>query len=419
MRLFNWWSKLVAWFKNLIFGNAHDDSVAETPGITHARLGKPNKASFILMNTIGGLMVLMLIWAAVSSVDEVTHAEGRVIPSAKMQVLQNMEGGIVQKINVKQGDLVQAGQVLMNLSSTQFGSEFEGRKQQVLSLMAKEARLLAEVEEKALVFSPEFTEMARQYVNIENAEFINRRMRLSADLAVLENQYRGALAEVEIIRRLVERGLEPQLELIRTQARVDEARTKIDAMRRQAKSEASGELAKVSLELQPMRKQLPALADKVERTYVKAPMKGVVNRVLVTTIGGVLRPGEPLMEIVPSDDVLVVEAQVRPQDIGFVKLGQSAQVKVTAYDYSIFGSMMGRVTQISADAVSKEERGQTNYYYIARVETSTSVMNSLGKKLPIIPGMQAQVDIITGNKTVLNYLLKPLIGVKENAFRER
>ena len=364
-------------------------------------------------------MVLMLIWAAVSSVDEVTHAEGRVIPSAKMQVLQNMEGGIVQKINVKQGDLVQAGQVLMNLSSTQFGSEFEGRKQQVLSLMAKEARLLAEVEEKALVFSPEFTEMARQYVNIENAEFVNRRMRLSADLAVLENQYRGALAEVEIIRRLVERGLEPQLELIRTQARVDEARTKIDAMRRQAKSEASGELAKVSLELQPMRKQLPALADKVERTYVKAPMKGVVNRVLVTTIGGVLRPGEPLMEIVPSDDVLVVEAQVRPQDIGFVKLGQSANVKVTAYDYSIFGSMMGRVTQISADAVSKEERGQTNYYYIARVETSTSVMNSLGKKLPIIPGMQAQVDIITGNKTVLNYLLKPLIGVKENAFRER
>jgi adhesin transport system membrane fusion protein len=168
-----------------------------------------------------------------------------------------------------------------------------------------------------------------------------------------------------------------------------------------------------------MRKQLPALADKVERTYVKAPMKGVVNRVLVTTIGGVLRPGEPLMEIVPSDDVLVVEAQVRPQDIGFVKLGQSANVKVTAYDYSIFGSMMGRVTQISADAVSKEERGQTNYYYIARVETSTSVMNSLGKKLPIIPGMQAQVDIITGNKTVLNYLLKPLIGVKENAFRER
>ena len=419
MRLFNWWTRLTGRLKNFIFGNAQDDLVSETPGITNARLGKPHKASFILINTIAGLFILMLIWAGISSVDEVTHAEGRVIPSAKMQVLQNMEGGIVQKINVKQGDMVQAGQVLMNLSSTQFGAEFESRKQQVLALMAKEARLLAEVEDKPLSFSPEFTEMARQYVNIENAEFSNRKMRLNADLAVLDNQYRSAQAELEIVKRLVERGLEPQLERIRTQARVDEARTKIDAMRRQNKSESSAELAKVSLELQPMRKTLPALADKVERTFVRAPMKGVVNRVLVTTLGGVLRPGEPLMEIVPSDDVLVVEAQVRPQDIGFVKLGQSANVKVSAYDYSIFGSMKGRVTQISADAVSKEERGQTNYYYIARVETTTSVMNSLGKKLPIIPGMQAQVDIITGNKTVLNYLLKPIIGVKENAFRER
>ena len=285
--------------------------------------------------------------------------------------------------------------------------------------MAKEARLLAEVEEKPLVFSPEFTEMAPQYVNIENAEFTNRKLRLRADLSVLENQLRNAQSELEIVKRLVDRGLEPQLEQIRTQARVDEARTKIEAMRRQAKSEASGELAKTSLELQPMRKTLPALADKVERTFVRAPMKGVVNRVLVTTLGGVLKPGEALMEIVPSDDVLVVEAQVRPQDIGFVKLGQNANVKVSAYDYSIFGSMKGRVTQISADAISKEERGQTNYYYIARVETSTSVMNSLGNKLPIIPGMQAQVDIITGNKTVLNYLLKPIVGVKENAFRER
>jgi len=419
MRLFKWLSLPFVEVKNLILGRAMDNLGSETPGITHARLGKPHQASFILINTIAALVVLMLIWAGVSNVDEVTHAEGRVIPSAKMQVLQNMEGGIVQKINVKQGDLVQSGQVLMNLSSTQYGAEFEGRKQQVLSLMAKEARLLAEVEEKPLVFSPEFTEMAPQYVNIENAEFTNRKLRLRADLSVLENQLRNAQSELEIVKRLVDRGLEPQLEQIRTQARVDEARTKIEAMRRQAKSEASGELAKTSLELQPMRKTLPALADKVERTFVRAPMKGVVNRVLVTTLGGVLKPGEALMEIVPSDDVLVVEAQVRPQDIGFVKLGQNANVKVSAYDYSIFGSMKGRVTQISADAISKEERGQTNYYYIARVETSTSVMNSLGNKLPIIPGMQAQVDIITGNKTVLNYLLKPIVGVKENAFRER
>jgi adhesin transport system membrane fusion protein len=173
------------------------------------------------------------------------------------------------------------------------------------------------------------------------------------------------------------------------------------------------------LELNPMRQTLPAFADKVNRTQIKAPMKGVVNRVMINTIGGVIKPGEPVIEIVPYDDNLVVEAQIRPQDIGFIHMGQSANVKFTAYDYSIFGSLKGTVTNISPDAVSKEERGQLNYYYVARIETSTKAIQSLEKNLPIIPGMQAQVDIITGNKSVLSYLLKPLIGVKENAFRER
>ncbi len=409
----------VKFFKRMLGLSQRDTTSADTPGITHARLGQPHKASFVLINAILILVVVVLVWAGLSSVDEVTHSEGRVIPSAKMQVLQNQEGGIVQKINVKQGDLVQPGQVLVNLSPTQFGADFESKKQQVLSLMAKEARLQAEVEGKELVFTPDFADMAKDYVAIERAEFYNRKMRLRADTTVIENQLKNALSELEIIKRLVERGLEPQLERIRTEARVDEARGKLESLKRQAKTEASAELAKTALELYPLRKALPALADRVERTYVRAPMKGVVNRVLVTTLGGVIKPGEPVLELVPSDDVLVVEAQVRPQDIGFVKIGQSANVKISAYDYSIFGSMSGQVTQISADAVSREERGQTVYYYIARIETQTSVMNSLGKKLPIIPGMQAQVDIITGNKTVLNYLLKPIVGMKENAFRER
>ena len=410
---------VVKFFKRMLGLSQRDTTSADTPGITHARLGQPHKASFVLINAILILVVVVLVWAGMSSVDEVTHSEGRVIPSAKMQVLQNQEGGIVQKINVKQGDLVQSGQVLVNLSPTQFGADFESKKQQVLSLMAKEARLQAEVEGKELVFTPDFSDMAKDYVAIERAEFYNRKMRLRADMAVIENQLKNASSELEIIKRLVDRGLEPQLERIRTEARVDEARGKLESLKRQAKTEASSELSKNAMELNPLRKALPALADRVERTYVRAPMKGVVNRVLVTTLGGVIKPGEAVLELVPSDDVLVVEAQVRPQDIGFVKIGQSANVKISAYDYSIFGSMSGQVTQISADAVSREERGQTVYYYIARIETQTSVMNSLGKKLPIIPGMQAQVDIITGNKTVLNYLLKPIVGMKENAFRER
>jgi adhesin transport system membrane fusion protein len=238
-------------------------------------------------------------------------------------------------------------------------------------------------------------------------------------MSVLENQIRNTKSELEIIRRLVERGLEPQLELIRTQSRLDESTTKLDSLMRQSRSEAASELAKTTQELYPLRKQLPNLADKVERTLVRSPMKGVVNRILVTTQGGVVKPSEPLVEVVPSDDVLVVEAQLKPSDIGFVKIGQSANVKISAYDYSIFGSIKGVVSEISADAVAKEERGQTVYYYIARIETQTNMMNAVGKKLPIIAGMQSTVDIITGHKTVLSYLLKPIVAVRENAFRER
>lgn len=405
--------------KSKLRGIEKDESGSETPGLYHSRIGQPHKASFVLINTITGLLVVMLLWAAFSRVDEITHAEGRMIPSAKMQVLQNMEGGIVEKISVQQGDLVEKGQVLVTLSSTQFVADFETKKQQVLSLMAKEARLMAEVQDKPLVFAADFTEMAKNYVTLEQAEYQNRQSRLHADMRVYENQLKNASSELEIIKRLVERGLEPRLEQIRTEARVDEARAKLDALKKQFKSDASAELAKTSLELNPLKKGLPALADRVDRTYIKAPMKGVVNRVMVTTIGGVIKPGEQVLEVVPADDVLVVEAQIRPQDIGFVKMGQSANVKISAYDYSIFGSMQGVVTNLSADAISREERGQTVYYYLARIETKTSVMNSLGKKLPIIPGMQAQVDIITGNKTVMQYLMKPIVGVKENAFRER
>ena len=388
-------------------------------GLSHIKLGQPHKMSFVLLNTIAILFLILFLWAAIADVDDITHAEGRVIPSAKMQVVQNMEGGIIQAINVHQGDKVATGDLLVTLSPTKFCSDFESRQQQMVGLMAKVARLRAELSDQIPDFSPELQLKGVDVVLLEKNEFENRRQRLKADLAVYENQLKNASAELEIMSRLVERGLEPRLELIRTQARVAEARTKIESVKRQFKADASAELAKANQELAPLQKAMPAIEDKLARTSLRSPVNGVVNRVLVTTAGGIVKPGEPIVEIVPSEDTLVVEARIPPKDIGFVKLGQPTRVKITAYDYSIFGSMDGVITQLSADAVSSEERGQTQYYYIARVETSSSVMNSLGKKLPIIPGMQAQVDVITGHKTVLRYLLKPLIGVKENAFRER
>ena len=388
-------------------------------GFGNLRIGRPSVVSFLLLNAILITIGILLVWSAFSYVDEVTHAEGRIIPSSRMQIVQNMEGGIVRSINVKQGDVVEKDDVVLQMESVQYSSELDSKKQQVMSLMAKQARLQAEVNDQTLLFTKEFSAMASQYVQTEMSEFDSRRRRLNADVNLLESQLNSGQQELEIVRKMTERGLEPQIELVRTQARVDELRNKIESMKRQFKSESATELSRVVLELNPLRQTLPAYADKLNRTQVKAPLKGVVNRVMVNTVGGVIKPGEPIVEIVPFDDTLVVEAQIRPQDIGFIHLGQSANVKITAYDYSIFGSLKGQITNISPDSVSKEERGQVMYYYVARIETSAKVIQSLEKNLPIIPGMQAQVDIITGNKSVLSYLLKPLIGVKENAFRER
>lgn len=388
-------------------------------GFGNLRIGRPSVVSFLLLNAILITIGILLVWSAFSYVDEVTHAEGRIIPSSRMQIVQNMEGGIVRSINVKQGDVVEKDDVVLQMESVQYSSELDSKKQQVMSLMAKQARLQAEVNDQSLQFTKEFSALASQYVQTEMSEFDSRRRRLSADVNLLESQLNSGQQELEIVRKMTERGLEPQIELVRTQARVDELRNKIESMKRQFKSESATELSRVVLELNPLRQTLPAYADKLNRTQVKAPLKGVVNRVMVNTVGGVIKPGEPIVEIVPFDDTLVVEAQIRPQDIGFIHLGQSANVKITAYDYSIFGSLKGKITNISPDSVSKEEHGQVMYYYVARIETSAKVIQSLEKNLPIIPGMQAQVDIITGNKSVLSYLLKPLIGVKENAFRER
>ena len=388
-------------------------------GFGNLRIGRPSVVSFLLLNAILITIGILVVWSAFSYVDEVTHAEGRIIPSSRMQIVQNMEGGIVRSINVKQGDVVEKDDVVLQMESVQYSSELDSKKQQVMSLMAKQARLQAEVNDQSLQFTKEFSAMASQYVQTEMSEFESRRRRLNADVNLLESQLNSGQQELEIVKKMTERGLEPQIELVRTQARVDELRNKIESMKRQFKSESATELSRVVLELNPLRQTLPAFADKLNRTQVKAPLKGVVNRVMVNTVGGVIKPGEPIVEIVPFDDTLVVEAQIRPQDIGFIHLGQSANVKITAYDYSIFGSLKGKITNISPDSVSKEERGQVMYYYVARIETSAKVIQSLEKNLPIIPGMQAQVDIITGNKSVLSYLLKPLIGVKENAFRER
>jgi adhesin transport system membrane fusion protein len=417
-----------------------------------------SRASKLLLWSISAVFVALFTWIAVAEVDTVTRAEGRVIPSAKMQVIQNLEGGIVGEILVKQGQAVEAGQRLVALSSLQHDGDMKSRYQQVLALEARSARLAAMAAGHEPKFPKIVADSAPDLMAAEMATYLSKKLEQESQLSVLTSQVEQKNRELEeaqinlasankslalgrderqTIAHLVERGLEPKLELLRTdralaeqegkaqsalvgidrlRSGITEINARKDATSRQFRSDALNELNRTLADLNPLKQSLPALADKVARTEIKAPMKGVVNRVFVNTVGGTIRPGDPIVEVVPADDQLVVEAMVSPKDIGFVKLGQHARVKITAYDYSIFGALDGFVQTISADAVPNE-KGEA--FFQVRIETKTKAIEVLDKKLPIMPGMQAQVDIITGKKTILQFLSKPLVGMKENAFRER
>lgn len=417
-----------------------------------------SRISLILLWSIALFFAVMFIWITIAEVDTVTRAEGRVIPSAKTQVIQNFEGGIVAEILAKQGQSVIAGERLIVLSQVQHDSDLKARQQLVASLEARAARLSALASGDSPKFPSNIAERSPELLAVESATYLSKKLEQESQLRVLDlqiEQKRHELGEAQVtlsttekileygrqerdtVVRLVERGLEPRLELVRIdramaeqegraltakialtrlRSSIDEITSRKSALLRQFRSESLNELNLTLAELNPMRQSLPALSDKVERTVIKAPMRGIVNRVFVTTVGGTVRPGDPIVEMVPGDDQLVVEAMVMPKDIGFVKIGQTARVKITAYDYSIFGAMDGKVQSISADAVPNE-KGEA--FFQVRIETKTKAIEALDKKLTIMPGMQAQIDIITSKKTILQFLSKPLVALKENAFRER
>ena len=445
-------SRLKAWIDR--YAGTSASTVAASANAT----AQVKRASLFMLWTMAAFFIVMFVWIAVAEVDTVTRADGRVIPSAKLQVIQNLEGGIVAEILVKQGQVVQAGDSLVALSSLQHEGDMKSRYQQLLGLEARAARLVALANGRQPQFPKSVVDTAPDLMAVEMATFLSKTLEQESQLAVLSAQMDQKARELDeakialistrkslemareeraTVARLVERGLEPRLELLRiersfaeqegradmsavTIERLRSANTELSARKetlvRQMRTEALSELNRTMAELAAIKEGMPALADKVARTHIKSPMNGIVNRVFVNTVGGIVRPGDPIVDVVPSDDQLVVEALVSPKDIGFVKIGQPARVKVTAYDYSIFGALDGTVKSISADAVPNE-KGEA--FFQVRIETNTRAIESIDKKLPILPGMQAQIDIITGKKTILKYLSKPIVAVQENAFRER
>lgn len=409
----------------------------------------------ILVRTLGIVTAVFILYSAVAQVDEITKGEGKVIPSRQLQVLQSLDGGIVSEISVREGQVVEAGQLLLQIDSTRFESSAREGRAQYLSLMAKAARLRALAEGKpfeppaeVVAEDPETIDQERRLyeskaseldaqVSISRQQLVQRQQDLSEARARREQAsqaYELSAKELSVTRPLISSGAVSEVDLLRlerdvarfrgerdmaaaqisrNQAAIAEATRKVQEVELNFRNEAGRELAETMGKLNALSETNVGLADKVKHSAIRSPVKGTVKRLLVNTVGGVVQPGKDIVEVVPLDDTLLLEAKVLPKDIAFLRPGQRAIVKFTAYDFSIYGGLDGKLEQIGADSLT-DEKGNT--YYIVRVRTDRP---SLGDNLPIIPGMVAEVDIVTGQKSILAYLLKPVLRAKQAALTER
>ena len=406
-----------------------------------------------------GFFVFLMLWANFAVIDEVTKGDGKAIPSSKIQKIQNLEGGIVSELFVKEGQIVEAGAPLIRLDDTRFASNVGETEADRLSMLLRVERLSAEVDDRPLNFPEDVLKAVPGQAKSEESLYISRRQQLHDEIGGLQEQliqrqqelrefsskqaqYRqqlglqrqeinmseplvaqGAVSPVEVLRlKRAEVETRGQLDattlaIPRAESAIKEVQRKIDETRGKFRSEALTQLNEARTDLNKAQATGKALEDRVSRTLVTSPVRGIVNKLLVNTIGGVIQPGSDLVEIVPLDDTLLVEAKVRPQDIAFLHPGQEATVKFTAYDYTIYGGLKAKLEQIGADTITDEDKKTT--YYIIKLRTDRSHLGTDEKPLLIIPGMVASVDIITGKKTILSYLLKPIIRARAEALHER
>lgn len=347
-------------------------------------------------------ILCFLIWTSVAEIDEVTRGQGKVIPSRQVQVLQSLEGGIISKILVHDGDIVDKGQLLIKLDETQLAAALREGETHCMEHRAKAARLEAEAAQKPFVAPKNVLEGYPQFVKREYELYQARKKQF-------ERQEESLQKELNMMRPLEKQGAVSEIEIIRLQRKLDELR---DDYCTGSKKELNDLLAEISR----LSETNQVLRNKLEHTRITSPLKGVVKRIMVTTIGGVIKPGESLVEIVPLEDTLLVEARISPADIAFIHPGQKVMVKFTAYDYAIYGGLNGTIENISADVI--EDNNNESYYKIL-VRTDKNQLGTNDSPLPIIPGMSVRVDILTGKKTILAYLLKPVLRAKEKALRER
>jgi len=442
----------------IVLPRASREDVEFMPDTLQAIFQRPPRAAFLIVKCTLAFLVIAIVWAAFSPLDEITVGEGKVIPSSQVQIIQNLEGGIVSKIPVKVGDLVQKGQIVLQLDETRFASSMGESKAKNNALYAKVGRLSAESTGQPFVPPGDLVRDNPSIAREEKVLFDSRQRELTATLSVLTQQAsqrgqelvekrarlvqlqdnytlidrelkmskplvaQGVLSEVEILR--LERQVgeirgemeATRLAIPRLEAQIAEARSKSEGALAKYRSDAANELALARAEYAGTSASNLAVEDRLARTAVRSPLSGIVKSMKVTTVGGVIQPGMDVMEIVPVEGILIIEAKVRPGDVGFLRPGQSALVKISAYDFSIYGGLEAVVENITADSITNDKNES---WYIVRVRTEKSGLGTPQKPLTIIPGMLATVNIRTGEKSLLSYLLKPVMKAKSNALTER
>ncbi|MDX3906514.1 MAG: HlyD family type I secretion periplasmic adaptor subunit [Pigmentiphaga sp.] len=366
---------------------------------------------------IVALFAVLLVWSYVGVVDEVSSGTGKVIPTSREQVIQSLEGGILAELHVAEGQIVEQGQILAQLDPTKVGSNVEESAARYRAALASTVRLEAEVAERPLKFPAELKAYP-ELIASETQLFEARKRSLEQSTSWIVQALKLVRSELSITESLLKDGAASDVEVIRLRRQAADLELKLSETRSEYRVRARDELTKAQAEVKALSSVVKGRADSLTRLTHRSPVRGVVKQIGVTTIGGVIPPNGMLMEIVPLDDKLLIEARISPQDIAFIRPGQEAKVKITAYDYAVYGGLDGVVTTISPDTIQDEVKPELYYYRVFIQTTTDALVNKAGKRFPIVPGMIATVDIRTGEKTVFEYLIKPLNRARE-ALRER
>jgi len=460
--------KRVGWFGRMYGLSDEEDEDLEFVYSSYSNANEqPNRLSNFVFLFITLFFAGAVTWAALAEIDELARGNGKVIPSDKIQRIQSLDGGIISEILVKEGEIIKKGASLMKIDTTRFQATLEESKQEYISLLAVKTRLAVEAKIDVrkrlpkIVFPKEVLDDASRYDKLEKSLLENRYKELKSSVNVLKTQLgqkRQELREIKNtiknlkksfslikeqrvqVQKLARRGVKSKFDLLniereyttvsgdlesallsvrRSELAISEANNRIQEKLDSFRAEASDLLQKTASLINKFEAKLVGDEDKVAKTTIISPVDGIVKQLNFNTIGGVVQSGMDLVEIVPQSDILLVEAKIDPKDIAFINPSQKAIVKITAYDFSIYGGLDGKIVEISADSIVDKESKEGKSYYRVIIKTEKNYLERNGNKLPIIPGMIASVDIITGKKTILDFILKPILKVKQNSLHER